>query len=217
LSRRFPKGAVKGPYTQSSVKKRIEALFLDNIGKIVSREMIQQVATNPKTGKIPENWHQRLSELRTDDGYTILAKRDTTALNVSEYVMSSKDKRVVRNTRVVPTKDCWGKILKRAKKSCEWDEGGDTCNLKEGDNDPVGGGTVKLTPDHLTPHSEAVKVDRDDPNDWRALCGRHQVVKKNYWDNKTGKFNITALLQASSHKEKENAFKWLKFYFAEEE
>ena len=210
-------GKVKGPYVQSSVKKRIEALFLDNIGKIVTREMIQKVATNPKTGKIPENWHQRLSELRTDDGYTILAKRDTTLLKVSQYVMPSNDKRVVKNVRVVPTKECWEKILKRAKHSCEWKEGGSKCELKEGDIDPIGGGTVKLTPDHLTPHSDAAKVNTEDPNDWRALCGRHQVVKKNYWDNKTGKFNITALLQASSHSEKLSAFNWLKFYFGEKE
>lgn len=39
---------------------------MDNIGKVVTREQIIKVATDPKTGRIPENWHQRLSELRTD-------------------------------------------------------------------------------------------------------------------------------------------------------
>jgi len=66
-------GRIKGSYRQKSVKKRIEALFLDNIGKVLSREQILKVAADPKTGKEPENWHQRLSELRTDDGYTILS------------------------------------------------------------------------------------------------------------------------------------------------
>jgi hypothetical protein len=52
-------GSIKGPYTQRSVSARIEALFLDNLGKVITREMIIEVATNPKTGKVPENWHQR--------------------------------------------------------------------------------------------------------------------------------------------------------------
>jgi len=66
-------GKLKGEYVQKSVKKRIEALFLDNIGKVLTREQIIKAATDPKTGRQPENWHQRLSELRTDDGYTILS------------------------------------------------------------------------------------------------------------------------------------------------
>jgi hypothetical protein len=31
-------GEIKGSYSQSSVKKRIEAFFLDNIGKVVIRQ-----------------------------------------------------------------------------------------------------------------------------------------------------------------------------------
>ena len=57
--------AGKKKYKQKSVRARIEALFLDNVGKIVTREQIQEVAADPKTGKVPENWHQRLSELRS--------------------------------------------------------------------------------------------------------------------------------------------------------
>ena len=66
-------GEVKRSYNQKSIKKRIEALFLDNLGKILLSEQIIEVARDPVTQKAPENWHQRLSELRTDAGYTILA------------------------------------------------------------------------------------------------------------------------------------------------
>jgi hypothetical protein len=75
-------GEVKGPYAQRTVKKRIEALFLDNIGKVLTREQIIEAATDPATGKAPENWHQRLSELRTDDGYSILSWRNRGDLKV---------------------------------------------------------------------------------------------------------------------------------------
>ena len=58
-------GKIKKTYHQNSVKERIEALFLDNIGKVITREQIIKVSIDPKTKKQPENWHQRLSELRT--------------------------------------------------------------------------------------------------------------------------------------------------------
>jgi hypothetical protein len=57
------RGKVRGPYKQESVKKRIEALFRDNVGKVLTREQILIAARDPKTGIDPENWHQRLSEL----------------------------------------------------------------------------------------------------------------------------------------------------------
>jgi len=66
-------GEVKGPYLQKTIRERIKALFLDNLGKTVTREQIMEVSKDPKTGRTPENWHQRLSELRTDEGYTILS------------------------------------------------------------------------------------------------------------------------------------------------
>src|SRR5256885_2119607 len=54
-------GKVRGRYADKSIKKRIERLFLRNIGKVLTREQILQVARDPQTGREPENWHQRLS------------------------------------------------------------------------------------------------------------------------------------------------------------
>jgi hypothetical protein len=85
--------------------------------------------------------------------------------------------------------------------------------LAEGDQDQVGGGTVKLTPDHLTPRSINPNSDPKDPTKWRALCGRHQVMKKNYWDSLTGKINIIAIVQAASKKEKREVYEFLKEFF----
>jgi hypothetical protein len=206
-------GKVKGQYSQPTVRKRIEALFFDNIGKVVTREMIIKVATDPTTGRQPENWHQRLSELRTDSGYTILSWRDDANLAVEEYLMPTRERRPIAAKRVKPTKECWDAVLGQAKHACEWDEDGQLCGLKEGDTDPVGGGKVKLTPDHKSPHSMKPDTDPADPNQWRALCGRHQVMKKNYWDNQTGKLNITAILQAATENDKKAALDLLLKYF----
>jgi hypothetical protein len=206
-------GKINRKYTQKSIKERIEALFLDNIGKVLTREQIIEVATDPKTQKQPENWHQRLSELRTDSGYTILSWRNRGWLRVEEYLMPSSDKRQTAGKRVRPDKETWESILKRANHSCEWHEGNETCGLKEGEIDPIGGGKVKLTPDHKNPHSIKPDSDPKNPNQWQALCGRHQIIKKNYWDSTTGKMNVYAIIQTASHSEKEIIFKFLLDYF----
>ncbi|HEY0324199.1 MAG TPA: hypothetical protein VGC66_24850 [Pyrinomonadaceae bacterium] len=206
-------GEVKGLYQYKSVKKRIEALFLDNIGKILTREQILEVAKNPDTGKEPENWHQRLSELRTDDGYTILSWRNRGDLKVQEYLMPHAEKRAKAGKRVRPTDSTWKAVLERAIFSCEWNEGGERCGLKEDDIDSVGGGRVKLTPDHKSPHSIDPNSDPNDPNQWQALCARHQVVKKNYWDNTTGKLNVYAIVQAATRSEKLAVFIFLLEHF----
>jgi hypothetical protein len=195
------------------VKKRIEALFLDNIGKILSRGQILKVAADPKTGKEPENWHQRLSELRTDDGYTILSWRNRGDLKVQEYVMPYRQKRPMAGKRIKPTDATWLAVLQRANYSCEWCEAGQSCALKQGDVDPVGGGRVRLTPDHKRPHSVDPQADPLNPDQWQALCGRHQVMKKNYWDNMTGKINAYAVIQAASRQEKQEVFLFLLGYF----
>lgn len=200
-------------YTQSSVSERIEALFLNNIGLVLTRQQILRVAKDPHTGVEPENWHQRLSELRTDKGYTILSRRDSKALAAQEYLMPHSNRRPKAAKRVLPNQACWNGVLKRAKHACEWIEDGQRCGLKDGDVDPVGGGTVKLTPDHATPHSIDPNADTTDASRWLALCGRHQVMKKNYWDSSTGKINLMGILQSVNERQKREAFEFLLKYF----
>lgn len=200
-------------YTQKTVRQRLEALFLANVGLVVSRDQILAAAKDPKTGSEPENWHQRLSELRTDHGYTILSWRDWKELKPQEYVLASAEKRDIAGKRVRPTKATWRAVLERSGHRCEWQEDGQRCNLAEGAIDPIGGGTVKLTPDHTTPHSVNPNSDPEDPNQWQALCGRHQVMKKNFWDGRTGKINVIAILQCANAAQKREAYDFLKSYF----
>ena len=202
---------------QRSVKARIRAFFLDNIGKVVTREQIIAVATDPKTSRVPENWHQRLSELRTDEGYTILSWRNRGDLRISEYLMPTAERRPTASKRVKIHPDTWSLVLRRANYQCEWREGDTVCGLTEGDIDPVGGGRVKLTPDHKRPHTINPESDPKAPDAWQALCGRHQVVKKNYWDDTTGQLNVYAIVQAAPEAEKRKIYEFLKEYFGNEE
>ena len=200
-------------YGQRSVLKRIEALFLDDIGKVVTRDRIIRAARDPKTGRDPENWHRRLSESRTDHGYTILSRRDWNELGVQEYVMPTSERRPEADKRTRPSSGCWTEVLRNAAYRCEWVRNGVPCGLADGEIDPVGGGAVKPTPDHLNPHSLNPDADPDVPSRWEALCGRHQVMKKNYWDGMTGKLNIMGMLQSVGKKQKREALEFLPSHF----
>ena len=204
---------VRGPYLQRSIRARIEAFFLDNLGKIVTREQLIEVATDPETGRVPENWHQRLSELRTDKGYTILSWRNRGELRVSEYLMPNTERRSTASRRTRPTTAAWKEVLGLHEYRCAWSEGSVACGLRDGDTDPIGGGTVKLTPDHKTPHALHAEVDPRDPTKWQPLCGRHQVMKKNYWDDDTGWLNVLAIVQSASEEQKRQVLEFLKLYF----
>lgn len=204
---------IRGPYQQKSVRARIEAFFLDNLGKVATREQIIEVATDPVSGRVPENWHQRLSELRTDRGYSVLSWRNRGDLGVSEYMMPNAERRSTASKRTRPKAKTWQAVLDKHNNCCAWEEAGQVCGLKQGDIDPVGGGTVKLTPDHKMPHAIHANVDAKDTDKWQPLCGRHQVMKKNYWDDETGWLNVIAILQSASETQKRDAFEFLKRYF----
>lgn len=206
---------VKGPYRQTSIRARIEAFLLDNVGKVITREQLIEVARDPGTGIEPENWHQRLSELRTDSGYTILSSRDRKILGSGEYMLASAEKKTTAGKRKFIDAKTWKKVVEEAGYRCQWVDGGVRCTLHEGDTDPVGGGTVHLTPDHKTPHEVNPEIDSNDPNKWQALCGRHQVTKKNYWDHTTGRLNVYAIVQSATETEKRRVYKFLKEYFGE--
>ena len=211
----LPKGRVEKTYTQGTIRARIEAFLLDNVGRVVTREMIQKVARDPRTGTDPENWHQRLSELRTDSGYRILSNRDDPRIGLGEYLLASPEKFAVVNKRLRPTAEAWKAVLARASGACEWVEDGVRCGLKEGDSDPVGGGTVHLTPNHNDPHSLANQQDPDDSSRWGALCGRHQVTSKNFFVDTPGKLrlNYIGIIQAAGLNDKREVFRWLSVYF----
>jgi hypothetical protein len=204
-------GEIKGEYNYNSGQERIKQFFFDNVGKVVTTEQLQEVASMNHDRRY-ENWHQRLSELRTDKGYTILSRRDRDWLNQGEYVMPHKEQADRASKRTYIEDDTLEEVLERADYACEWPEG---CDLSDGDIDPVSGGKVELQPDHKIPHDSDKQVEPDNPDHWQALCGRHQVMKKNYWDDTTGKLNYYAIVQSAPKEEKEKIYDYLQRYFGD--
>jgi hypothetical protein len=195
-----------------NVRGLIRQLFLDNLRVVITNEQID-AALREAFGRRIENWHQRLSELRTDEGYTILSNRDRADLRPGQYLMETPDRRSEASKRVRPAPATWQAVLVRARNCCEWNEGGILCGLAHGGIDPIGGGTVRLTPDHVRPHSIDPNSDPTDPLQWQALCGRHQVTKRNYWDGTTGKLNVIGIVQAAPGADKLQVFQMLLAYY----
>lgn len=192
-----------------NVRGRIRDFLIKNVGKVVTREQIQRAARDPETGKEPENWHQRLSELRVDEGYDILSWRDRENLKPGQYLLESATPKRVPKPREYLTSDEKAKLLERDGHQCQWPG----CSLRAGDVDPVGGGTVVLTADHQSPHSLPDGQWTGTLDDWQTLCARHQQEKKNFIDDRTGRKNLRELVRAAGREEKRQIFEDLKAYF----
>ena len=199
----------EGPKT--NVKGRIRQFLIENVGRVVTRDQIQDAARNPETGVIPENWHQRLSELRVDEGYDILSWRDRENLKPGEYLLASATPSRPAKPRAVLGRQEREQLFERDNWTCQWDG----CGLKKGDIDPVGGGTVVLTADHVSPHSLRNGTWTGTLADWQTLCARHQQEKKNFVDDRTGRKNVRELVRVSPKEVKAEIFDDLKAYFGD--
>ncbi len=195
---------------KSSARDRIRAFFLKNVGKVVTKEMIQKAATNPETGVVPENWHQRLSELRVDEGYIILSWRDRSFLKPGQYLLENATPTGIIKKRAVLSTAEREELFQRDSHSCKWPG----CGLKKGMVDSVGGGMVVLTADHLTPHSVA-DVTTHSLDEWQTLCARHQQEKKNLIDDRTGRKNLRELVRNAPKEIKLQILRDLEEFFKE--
>lgn len=196
----------------SNVRGRIRNFLIKKVGKVVTREQVQQAAKDPKTGKVPENWHQRLSELRVDEGYDILSWRDRKFLKPGQYLLESATPKRVPKPREHLTPAERKQLFVRDGNRCQWPG----CDLVAGAIDSTGGGTVVLTADHRSPHSLPGGQWTGTLDDWQTLCARHQQEKKNFIDDRTGRKNLKELVRAAPEAEKRLIFEDLKAYFSTE-
>ncbi len=195
-----------------SVKDRIRAFFVKNVGIVVTRQEIQVAATDPETKRVPENWHQRLSELRVDEGYDILSNRDRDRLKPGQYLLETPTPTRIAKPRARLRKADLKALFERDSYTCQWPD----CTLRKGQTDPVGGGRVVLTADHRSPHSLPNAKWTGTLEDWQTLCARHQQKKKNLIDDRTGRKNLRELVRNAKRTVKLQIFEDLTAYFGQD-
>lgn len=153
----------KGYQGKVSIKERFRYLFTHNLRRRFSRDQLQEVA-----GRDKPRWHQRISELRTDDGYTIKQARHE---NTSWYAMPHADCRDMTASRFPLDKYRDGLI----------ERDGDTCALccvKDGEMSERTTTKVTLQPDHIIPHAHGGK---DSMSNLQLLCQPCNLFKKEHY------------------------------------
>jgi hypothetical protein len=68
---------------RSGARKKLRAHFLENIGRVMNSDELQQVAGNTS------EWARRVRELRTEEGYLILTHNDREGLKPGQYLLES--------------------------------------------------------------------------------------------------------------------------------
>lgn len=171
-----------------SARSRILDLFLSNIGNVVDKSQIAEVA------QIAE-WARRVRELRDEYGYEIRSHKDEITLKPGQYILRNATPNPVAKERKIP-KDQYYRILSRDGHKCL------SCGRKPGDLHPTDKNrTIKLVVDHIIPISsvEAQNIDANNDSNLQTLCDFCNEGKSNKYIGKVGKAreNLKALVRNS--------------------
>jgi len=140
------RAAIQGTCLEPSIRRRIAAVILDNLGKVVAREQLIEGAIDPRTGRRPENWHQRVLELHIAKGYTILSWCNRGELRIAENLMPTDQRIEIAARHPRPTADTGEKVLSIYDRRHARTESDICCGLRDGDSDPLVGGDGRARP-----------------------------------------------------------------------
>lgn len=190
-----------------SARQRILDLFLSNIGNIVAKEQIAEVA------QISE-WARRVRELRDEHGYEIKSHKDLPAeLKPGEYILSSPKPSPKAKERKI-SKDQYYRILTRDEHRCL------SCGRGIQDEHPTDSNKkIKLVVDHIWPISkaEAYNIDPYGDENLQTLC---DFCNEGKWNKYAGpiqeaKASLTAIVRHGSQKEQREVYDMLKKIYGE--
>lgn len=169
-----------------SARSRILDLFLSNIGIVVDKSQISEVA------QIAE-WARRVRELRDEYGYDIRSHKEETSLKPGQYILRDPNPNPVAKERKI-SKDQYYRILNRDGHKCL------SCGRGPGEVHPTDPRkTLKLVVDHIVPIStaEAQGIKPNDDSNLQTLCDFCNEGKANKFIGKVGEAreNIKALVR----------------------
>ncbi len=188
-----------------SARERIKNLFLNNIGKTVTKEQISIEAD------ISE-WARRVRELRDEFGYEIKSHKEMPGeLKPGEYLLENPKPNPKAKERKI-SKDQYFRVLNRDGHCCL------SCGRKPGDKHPTNANKlIKLVIDHVYPISDAEKYNVDPYSDGnlQTLCDFCNEGKWNKFSGKIGESreNLTALVRHASKEEQMRVYDMLKKIF----
>jgi hypothetical protein len=207
----------------SSARARLRSAFLKNPNKVLTTSELSNIAGIHR-------WHQRLSELRIEEGMKIESWKDKDKLQVGQYVFSgyaptrktrkttTRKNKTYNKKRSGPSRNLKLKIQKRSQNRCEFiHKNKQRCKLRAGATDSVTNSTVhKLQYDHKKAFSHSNLNKLSSPSDWLHLCPRHNLTKKNFYSGPRptqNNFNVLEIVRSSNKKTKKKVHEYLVEYF----
>lgn len=191
----------------NAARQRILDLFLQNVGRKVTKEQIIEAAG------ISE-WARRVRELRDEFGWEILSFKDQPGkLKPGEYILASGKPRPTAKQRKIG-KDQWYRILDRDGHRCL------SCGRGPGDPHPLDPDRrVKLVVDHIVPISVAERegIDPYGDENLQTLCDVCNEGKWNKYIGRVGKArtNLLALVRHAPLEEQREIYEALRRIFEE--
>jgi hypothetical protein len=188
-----------------SARDRIKDLFLSNIGEILTKEKISQVADI-------NEWARRIRELRDEYGYAIKSHKDLPKiLKPGDYILNDSIPSPKSKERKI-SKDQYFRILNRDGHRCL------SCGRVPSDEHPLNSArNIKLVVDHVYPISDAEKFSIDPYGDenLQVLCDFCNEGKWNKFYGPIGnsKANLTALVRHAPKSEQKEIYEILNNIF----
>jgi len=181
-----------------SASKRIQKLFLANIGKVLKSDEIRDVA------KI-NSYARRVRELREEKGWPILTHHDRENLKPGEYLLDKMppDKPDVSFARSMSAR-IRAQVLDRNGFTCQM------CGLTPGDVDPATGRKVRLHIGHIKDKSLGGK---DELTNLRALCSTCNQGAKNRTLEKPERIWLLTQIRRAGIDEQKAVYEWLRSKF----
>lgn len=192
-----------------AARTRILDLFMANVGQVITKEQIAEVAG------ISE-WARRVRELRDELGYSIQSHKDRPGeLRPGDYILTSAEPRPSARQRKIG-KDQYFRILTRDSHMCC------SCGAKVGDRNPLDPErTIRLMIDHVYPISDAEKygIDPYADENLQTLC---DVCNEGKWNKYAGKIgearaNLEALVRHAPAEEQRRVYEMLRAIFDRED
>ena len=182
-----------------SAKQRIKEFLLENIGTVVNKRQLAEVAY-----PVAE-WARRVRELRDEDHWPILTNNDLSTLKPGEYLLTGAppEKPDVAFSRNISAK-LRAEVLDRNGFTCQM------CGLTPGDIDPDTDRKVRLHVGHIVDKSLGGK---DELSNLRALCSTCNQGAKNITSVRPPEIWLLSQIRRAGVDEQLSVYRWLRAKF----
>jgi len=186
----------------TSVKSRLRAYFIENVGRVVTSRELQDVAAPAS------EWARRVRELRDEEGWPISTQNDDVALRPGEYRLDRLHEPTEQTGfRRGISQRVRAEVLDRDGSTCQM------CGLGAGDVDPATGRTVRLHLGHIVDKSRG---GTDVASNLRTLCSTCNQGAKNLTLEKPSRIWLLQQIRRANIADQQAVYEWLAQRFRKE-